>query len=55
MAKAIDLEHTKIPVDHFDHRGMTMDEFCQGGEGGPLTIPLHPGAKKYYQEKGYLP
>ncbi len=55
MAKAVDLECTKIPVDHFDKRGMTMEEFCRGGEGGPLTIPLHPGAKKYYQEKGYLP
>jgi len=55
MAKAVDLECSKIPVDHLDKRGMTMEEFCQGGEGGPLTIPLHPGAKKYYQEKGYLP
>ena len=55
MAKAVDLECSRIPVDHFDKRGMTMEEFCHGGEGGPLTIPLHPGAKKYYQEKGYLP
>jgi len=55
MAKAVNLECSRIPVDHFDKRGMTMEEFCQGGEGGPLTIPLHPGAKKYYQEKGYLP
>jgi len=55
MAKAVDLECSRIPVDHFDKRGMTMEEFCHGGEGGPLTIPLHPGAKKYYHEKGYLP
>lgn len=55
MAKAIDLEHSNIPVDHFDGRGMTMEEFCQGGEGGPLAMTLHPGAKRFYQEKGYLP
>jgi len=54
MAKAIDLRHQEIPVDHFDGRGMTMEEFCRGGEGGPLTIPLHPAARKYFREKGYL-
>lgn len=54
MARAIDLCHDQIPVDHLDGRGMTMEEFCCGGEGGPLTIPLHPGARRYYKEKGYL-
>lgn len=54
MAKAIDLCHDEIPVDHLDRLGMTMEEFCRGGEGGPLTIPLHPAAKRYYKEKGYL-
>jgi TRAP-type uncharacterized transport system substrate-binding protein len=54
MAKAIDLCHKRIPVDHFDRRAMTMREFCRGGEAGQLNIPLHPGAKKYFREKGYL-
>jgi TRAP-type uncharacterized transport system substrate-binding protein len=54
MAKAIDLCHEQIPVDHFDKRPMTMDEFCRGGEAGQLNIPLHPGARKYFREKGYL-
>jgi TRAP-type uncharacterized transport system substrate-binding protein len=54
MAKAVDLCHKQIPVDHFDKRPMTMDEFCRGGEAGQLNIPLHPGAKKYFREKGYL-
>ena len=54
MAEAIDLCHPRIPTDHPDRRTMTMQEFCQGGEGGALTIPLHPGAKKYYRGKGYL-
>ena len=48
------LRHAQIPVDHFDKRPMTMVEFCRGGEAGQLTIPLHPGAKKYFREKGYL-
>ena len=54
MAEAIDLSHPRIPVDHLDRKAMTMREFCQGGDGGPLTIPLHPGARKYYRERGYL-
>ena len=54
MAKAVDLCHTQIPVDHFDKRPMTMLEFCRGGEAGQLNIPLHPGAKKYFKEKGYI-
>ena len=54
MAKAVDLCHEHIPVDHFDKRPMTMLEFCRGGEAGQLNIPLHPGAKKYFKEKGYL-
>ena len=54
MAKAIDLCHEQIPVDHFDKRPMTLREFCRGGEAGQLNIPLHPGAKRYFREKGYL-
>jgi len=54
MAKAVDLCHKQIPVDHFDKRPMTIREFCRGGEAGQLNIPLHPGAKKYFRERGYL-
>jgi len=54
MAKAVDLCCKQIPVDHFDKRPMTMREFCCGGEAGQLNIPLHPGAKRYFRERGYL-
>jgi uncharacterized protein len=54
MARAVDLCCGDIPVDHFDHRPMTMREFCRGGEAGQLTIPIHPGARKYFSEKGYI-
>lgn len=54
MAKAVDLCHKEIPVDHFKTKPMTMREFCRGGEAGPLTVPLHPGAKRYFRERGYL-
>jgi TRAP-type uncharacterized transport system substrate-binding protein len=54
MAKSVDLCHKHIPVDHFDKRPMTIREFCRGGEAGQLNIPLHPGAKKYFRDKGYI-
>ena len=54
MAKAVDPCYKQIPVDHFDKRPMTIREFCRGGEAGQLNIPLHPGAKKYFRERGYL-
>jgi hypothetical protein len=54
IAKAVDLCCEQIPVDHFDKRPMTMREFCCGGEAGQLNIPLHPGAKRYFRERGYL-
>jgi TRAP-type uncharacterized transport system substrate-binding protein len=54
MARAVDLCHQQIPVDHFDRRPMTMHEFCRGGEAGQLNIPLHPGAKRYFRERGYI-
>ena len=54
MAKAVDLCHKQIPVDHFDKRPMSMREFSRGGEAGQLNIPLHPGAKKYFRKKGYI-
>jgi TRAP-type uncharacterized transport system substrate-binding protein len=31
-----------------------MSSFCRSTEEGPLDIPLHPGAERYYREKGYL-
>jgi TRAP-type uncharacterized transport system substrate-binding protein len=31
-----------------------MSSFCRSTEEGPLDIPLHPGAERYYREHGYL-
>jgi TRAP-type uncharacterized transport system substrate-binding protein len=54
MAQAIDRCRDKIEADHIDRKIMTIAEFCRGSDGGALTIPLHPGAKKYYRENRYL-
>ncbi|MGH7769655.1 MAG: TAXI family TRAP transporter solute-binding subunit [Candidatus Binatia bacterium] len=39
----------------YDAAGVpAMSSFCRGTEEGPLDIPLHPGAERYYREKDYL-
>ena len=52
ICEAIDLRQSVIPVDDIDP--LHMEKLCRDTEDGPLQIPLHPGAEKYYKEKGYL-
>ena len=50
--ETIDERPSVIPVD--DDKPLDMRMLCNSTEKCPLQIPLHPGAAKYYREKGYL-
>ncbi len=50
--ETIDERQSAIPVD--DDKPLDMKDLCRSTEKCPLQIPLHPGALKYYREKGYL-
>ena len=50
--ETVDERKKYIPVD--DDRPLNMGELCNGSEKCPLRVPLHPGAAKYYRQKGYL-
>ena len=50
--ETIDERQNVIPVD--DDKPLDMRNLCRSTEKCPLQIPLHPGAEKYYKEKGYL-
>jgi len=50
--ETIDERQSVIPVD--DDKPLDMKDLCRSTEKCPLQIPLHPGALKYYREKGYL-
>jgi TRAP-type uncharacterized transport system substrate-binding protein len=52
ICQAIDVRQAIIPID--DEGPLDMKTIARGTEAAPLGIPLHPGAKRYYQEKGYL-
>jgi TRAP-type uncharacterized transport system substrate-binding protein len=52
ICEGIDARQNVIPID--DDHPLDMRKLCRSLEAAPLGIPLHPGAKQYYQEKGYL-
>jgi TRAP-type uncharacterized transport system substrate-binding protein len=50
--ETIDERKKLIPVD--DDKPLEMRNLCRSTNKCSLQIPLHPGAMKYYKEKGYL-
>ena len=50
--ETIDERKKMIPVD--DDKPLSIRNLCRSTEKCSLQIPLHPGALKYYKEKGYL-
>ena len=51
ILKAIEEQKTTIPVDGDD---LNFSRLCSDTDEGPLQIPLHDGAQKFYREHGYL-
>ena len=51
ICESIYARRNNFPVD--DTR-VNMREFCGDTEEAPLGILLHPGARKYFKDKGYL-
>jgi hypothetical protein len=33
---------------------VSLADLCRGTEAAPFDVPLHPGAERYYRERGYL-
>lgn len=52
IAGVLDRIREEIPYDAPQTPSMTS--LCASTEAGPLDFPLHPGAERYYREKGYL-
>ncbi|MEK7210704.1 MAG: hypothetical protein AAB070_04740 [Candidatus Binatota bacterium] len=48
------LERIREEIPYDSARVPPMSSFCRSTEEGPLDIPLHPGAERYYRERGYL-
>ena len=52
IAGVLDRIREEIPYDAPEPP--PMSSLCTSTEAGPLDFPLHPGAERYYREKGYL-
>lgn len=51
VAAAIERRRDQIVVDADE---LNLNQICRDTDEGPLLVPLHPGARKFYKEKGYL-
>jgi TRAP-type uncharacterized transport system substrate-binding protein len=52
MARALDAARSGIA---FDADGaVELSDLCQNNDATDLDVPLHPGAQRYYAERGAL-
>ena len=52
LCEAIEKRKHLIPTDNF--KPIKMRQLCANDEEAPYNVPLHPGAKRFYRERGYL-
>lgn len=52
LCEAIEARKEVMPTDNY--RSLDMADLCANGDETPCDIPLHPGAERFYRERGYL-
>ena len=52
LCEAIEMRKQVIPTDNF--RPLDIAQLCANDDEAPYDVPLHPGAKRFYREHGYL-
>ena len=52
LCEAIEARKVLMPTDNF--KPLDMAQLCANDLEAPFDVPLHPGAKRFYLEKGYL-
>ncbi len=52
LCEAIELRKTAIPTDNF--KPLSMAQLCANDDEAPYDVPLHPGARRFYRERGFL-
>ncbi len=48
------LEGRKDRIPWYGEGPMALDRLCKDSKDGPLYLPLHPGAERFWRECGYL-
>jgi TRAP-type uncharacterized transport system substrate-binding protein len=49
------LDSRKATIAWQEEGPLPLDRMCRDTPEGPLDVPLHPGAERYWREAGYLP
>ncbi|MBM2802947.1 MAG: hypothetical protein HW419_840 [Deltaproteobacteria bacterium] len=52
LCEAIEMRKQVIPTDNF--KPLRMAQLCANDDEAPYDVALHPGAKRFYRERGYL-
>jgi TRAP-type uncharacterized transport system substrate-binding protein len=58
---ALEVRKDRIPYRHPDGSQLPegaplpLDEMCRSTPDGPLSVPLHPAAERFWRGRGYLP
>lgn len=52
LCEAIEARKALMPTDNF--KPLDMAQLCANDQEAPYDVPLHPGARRFYLEKGYL-
>jgi TRAP-type uncharacterized transport system substrate-binding protein len=52
LCEALELRRRTIPTDNF--KPLRIADLCVNSAEAPYDVPLHPGARKFYRERGYL-
>jgi TRAP-type uncharacterized transport system substrate-binding protein len=52
LCEAIEARKELIPTDNY--KPLNVAQLCANDEEAPCDVPLHPGAARFYRERGYL-
>ncbi|HEU4340442.1 MAG TPA: TAXI family TRAP transporter solute-binding subunit, partial [Candidatus Binatia bacterium] len=52
VCEAIEKRKDSIPTDNF--KPLDIAQLCANDEEAPFDIPLHPGAERFYRDRGFL-
>ncbi len=52
LCEAIEMRKDLIPTDNF--KPLSIKQLCANDEKAPFDVPLHPGARRFYRERGFI-
>jgi TRAP-type uncharacterized transport system substrate-binding protein len=52
LCEAIQSRKDLIPTDNY--KPLNIRQLCANDDQAPFDVPLHPGARRFYRERGFL-